>query len=127
MDFGILYIFSYDGTLLGTPRISAQRLSSLTTSKDQVSAAKEILAIRNPTDGRSILCLHYRTGKLLYSEGGKPLLTHGSQVTSLKLDPCSATGDHQLMAFLDATKDLYLLLLPSGLNHKVKPPLKIGF
>ena len=119
MDCGILYVFSYDGALQGTPRISNQRLATLTA--DHVSAAKEVIAARSPTDGRSIHCCHYRTGKPLY--GDKPL-THNGQVTKLELDPCSPTGD-QLLAHTDSARDLHLLSLSSGLN-RVRSSLKIG-
>lgn len=119
MDCGILYVFSYDGALQGTPRISNQRLATLTA--DHVTAAKEVIAARSPTDGRSIYCCHYRTGKPVY--GDKPL-THSGQVTKLELDPCSPPGD-QLLAHTDATRDLHLLSLSSGLN-RVRNSIKIG-
>lgn len=119
MDCGILYVFSYDGALQGTPRISNQRLTTLTA--DHVTAAKEVIAARNPSDGKSIHCCHYRTGKPVYSD--KPLV-HSGQVTKLELDPGSPTGD-QLLAFTDAARDLYLLSLSSGLN-RVRSSLKIG-
>lgn len=119
MDCGILYVFTYDGALQGTPRISNQRLVTLTV--DHVSAAKEVIAVRNPTDGRSIYCCHYRSGKPLY--GDKPL-AHSGQVTKLELDPSSPTGD-QLLAYTDSARDLYLLSLSSGLN-RVRTTLKIG-
>lgn len=124
MDGGVVYVFGYDGTLLGTPKISGQRLMSpsLMTSR-LISIAKEVLAVRSPLDPRSVLCLHYRTGKALYG-GDKPAVIHGSHVTAIKLDPCSATGDHQLLAFVDSTRDLHLLALPAGLN-KIRTPLKI--
>ncbi|KAI9560861.1 hypothetical protein GHT06_011815 [Daphnia sinensis] len=119
MDAGILYVFSYDGALQGTPRISNQRLATLTA--DHVTAAKEVIAARNSSDGKSIHCCHYRTGKPVY--GDKPLV-HSGQVTKLELDPGSPTGD-QLLAFTDAGRDLYLLSLSSGLN-RVRSSLKIA-
>lgn len=119
MDCGIVYVFSYDGALQGTPRISNQRLTTLTA--DHVTAAREVIATRNSSDGKSIHCCHYRTGKPVY--GDKPLV-HSGQVTKLELDPGSPTGD-QLLAFTDAARDLYLLSLSSGLN-RVRSSLKIG-
>lgn len=123
MDCGILYNFSYDGALQGTPRISNQRWTTLTA--DHVTAAKEVIATRSPSDGKSILCCHYRTGKPVY--GDKPLAAQnnsGQQVTKLELDPGSPTGD-QLLAFTDTARDLHLLSLSSGLN-RVRSSLKIG-
>ncbi len=119
MDCGILYVFSYDGALQGTPRISNQRLTMLTA--DHVTAAKEVIAARSPSDGKSIHCCHYRTGKPVY--GDKPL-AHSGQVTKLELDPGSPSGD-QLLAFTDTARDLHLLSLSSGLN-RVRSSLKIG-
>ncbi|XP_046461872.1 intraflagellar transport protein 80 homolog [Daphnia pulex] len=120
MDCGILYVFSYDGALQGTPRISNQRLTMLTA--DHVTAAKEVIAARSPSDGKSIHCCHYRTGKPVY--GDKPLAHSGGQVTKLELDPGSPSGD-QLLAFTDTARDLHLLSLSSGLN-RVRSSLKIA-
>ena len=133
MDGGVLYAFAYDGALLGTPGKSwpssdgRQRMASLTWR--HVSAAREAVAIRSPSDPRIVHCLHYRTGKVMYSSGdggnARPLLTHGSAVVQIELDPCSPTAGDQLLAFLDAGRDLHLLPLPSGYN-KIRSAIKIG-
>lgn len=120
MDCGVLYVYSYDGTVQGTPRISGQRLSSLTA--DHVTAAREVLAVVSPGDGQQIHCHHYRTGKPLYGEN-KPLVQqHGSRVTRVQLDP---VGDQLLMAFSDASRDLHLLPLPTN-NKWPSSILKLG-
>ena len=129
MDCGVLYVYSYDGTVQGTPRISGQRLSSLTS--DHVTAAREVLAVVSPGgDGQQIHCHHYRSGKPLYGDG-KPLVQHGSRVTRVQLDASSLStgGDQLLIAFSDSSRDLHLLPLPSALNNannKWKPSLKLG-
>lgn len=114
-----MYVYSYDGALQATPRLSNQRLLGLT--RDYVTAAREVMAIRSVNDGKSIHCCNYRTGKSLY--GDKPL-THSAPISKLELDPCSPAGD-QLMAFLDASRDLHLVGLPSA-AVKLKAPIKIG-
>lgn len=118
-DTGILYVYSYDGALQGTPRLSNQRLLGLTP--DYVSAAKETIAIRALNDGKSIYCCNYRTGKSLY---GDKAIVHSNTISKLELDPCSPPGD-QLLAFLDVSRDLHLLCLPSSAN-KLRAPIKIG-
>lgn len=134
MDGGVLYTFAYDGSLLGTPGKSwlasegRQRMATL--ARQHVDAAREVVAIRSPSDPRLVQCLHYRTGKAMFGSGAdvgnaKPLLSHGSAIVQLELDPCSPTASDQLMAFLDAGRDLHLLPLPSGFN-KMRTPIKIG-
>ena len=121
MDFGQIFVFGYDGTLISSPKVTAQRLFNLTT--DQVSAAKELLAIRSPTDPRGIFCCQLRTGKSVFGE--RPF-THSCDITQLELDSNSNVAD-QILAFVDSSRDCYLLLAtPAPTSKLSKLPLKIA-
>ena len=119
IDWGTLYIFSYDGSLLATPKIVNHHLTNLTN--DLISSTKELVAVRSPNDAKTVHCCQLRAERSLSND---KLLTHTCEIVKIDLDPCSVTAD-QMLAFLDAARDLFLLTVPATGTKRNQPPLKI--
>ena len=118
LDCGILHVYYYDGTSLAIPKMSHQRLMNLTV--DLVTSAKDLIIARSATDAKVIQFSHLRSEKSLY---GDKAFNHNCQLVKIEVDPHSTMD--QVLAILDADRDLFLLNLPVGIN-KVRALIKIG-
>ena len=119
LDCGMLQVYSYDGTSLGSPKVGQQRLVNLTA--DLVTSSKELVALRSASDGKMIQFSQLRSDKSL---NGDKAFSHNCDVVKLELDPHSTTVD-QMLALLDAARDVFLVNLPAGIN-KDRTSIKIG-
>ncbi|KAJ8388659.1 hypothetical protein AAFF_G00130680 [Aldrovandia affinis] len=102
VDGSGLYVYSYEGRLVSTPKFPGMRTDIMNTQT--VSLSNDTVAIRDKTDEKVIFLFEALTGKALGD--GKPL-THKMEVTEIALDQCG-TGSDRKIALIDKNRDLYL-------------------
>ncbi|KAM6961470.1 intraflagellar transport protein 80 homolog [Aplochiton taeniatus] len=102
VDGAGLYVFSYEGRLVSTPKFPGMRASVL--NAQAVSLSNDTLAIRDKTDEKVVFLFDALSGKALGD--GKPL-THKMEVVQIALDQCGPSNERKI-ALVDKNRDLYL-------------------
>ncbi|KAG9348323.1 hypothetical protein JZ751_002058 [Albula glossodonta] len=102
VDGAGIYVYSYEGRLVSTPKCPGMRTDIL--NAQTVSLSNDTIAIRDKTDEKVIFLLDALTGKALGD--GKPL-THKMEVMEIALDQCGMSTDRKI-ALIDKNRDLYL-------------------
>ncbi|CAB1347799.1 unnamed protein product [Coregonus sp. 'balchen'] len=97
-----VYVFSYEGRLISTPRFPGMRTDIL--NAQSVSLSNDTIAIRDKSDEKVIFLFDALTGKALGD--GKPL-THKMEVVEIALDQCGPSSERKI-AVIDKNRDLYL-------------------
>ncbi|XP_068173450.1 intraflagellar transport protein 80 homolog [Antennarius striatus] len=118
VDGAGLYIFSYEGRLISTPKFPGMRASIL--NAQSISLSNDVVAIRDKTDEKAIFLFEATTGKAL--RDGKPLI-HMLEVAEVALDQCGPSTERKI-ALIDKNRDLYL----TSVHHLGREPkiCKIG-
>ncbi|XP_061639072.1 intraflagellar transport protein 80 homolog isoform X2 [Phyllopteryx taeniolatus] len=102
VDGAGLYIFSYEGRLISSPKFPGMRADIL--NAQCVSLSNDTIAIRDKSDEKVILLFDALTGKPLCD--GKSL-THKLEVVEIALDQCGPSTERKI-ALIDKNRDLYL-------------------
>lgn len=118
VDGAGLYIFSYEGRLISSPKFPGMRADIL--SAQGISLSNDTIALRDKSDEKVIFLFDSLTGKALGD--GKPL-THKMEVVDIALDQCGLSNERKI-AFIDKNRDLYL----TSIHHPGREPniCKIG-
>ncbi|XP_028818647.1 intraflagellar transport protein 80 homolog isoform X2 [Denticeps clupeoides] len=118
VDGGGVYVFSYEGRLVSSPKFPGMRADIL--NAQSVSLSNDTLALRDKTDEKVIFLFDVQTGKALGD--GKPL-THKLEVVEIALDQSGPASDRKI-ALVDKNRDLYLTSVRRlGREHSI---IKIG-
>lgn len=96
-------IYSYEGRTVCSPKLPTSIRPSL-LSNHILSLSKDVFAIRDGNDLRSVIIFDSNTGKPF--QDNKPII-HKLEVQQLSLSQCGSTSDRYL-AVIDKNKDLYL-------------------
>ncbi|XP_072771128.1 intraflagellar transport protein 80 homolog isoform X2 [Nerophis lumbriciformis] len=102
VDGAGLYIFSYEGRLISSPKFPGMRADVL--NAQCVSLSNDTFAIRDKSDEKVILLFDALTGKSL---GDGKSLTHKMEVVEIALDQCGPSTERKI-ALIDKNRDLYL-------------------
>uniref|UniRef100_A0AAR2IHX4 Intraflagellar transport 80 homolog (Chlamydomonas) n=1 Tax=Pygocentrus nattereri TaxID=42514 RepID=A0AAR2IHX4_PYGNA len=102
VDGGGIYVYSYEGRLVSTPKFPGMRTDIL--NAQSVSLSNDTIAIRDKTDEKVVCLFDAQTGKAFGD--GKPL-THKMEVMEIALDQCGPSSDRKI-ALIDKNRDLYL-------------------
>uniref|UniRef100_A0AAV2J5C6 Intraflagellar transport 80 n=1 Tax=Knipowitschia caucasica TaxID=637954 RepID=A0AAV2J5C6_KNICA len=117
VDGAGLYIFSYEGRLICSPKFPGMRADIL--NAQGISLNNDTIALRDKSDEKVIYFFDALTGKAFGD--GKPL-THNMAVVDVGLDQCGPRNERKV-AFIDKNRDLYL----TSVNHGQQPKVcKIG-
>uniref|UniRef100_A0A667YLZ0 Intraflagellar transport 80 homolog (Chlamydomonas) n=1 Tax=Myripristis murdjan TaxID=586833 RepID=A0A667YLZ0_9TELE len=118
VDGAGLYMFSYEGRLICSPKFPGMRADIL--NAQVVSLSNDTIAVRDKSDERVIFLFDTLTGKALGD--GQPFI-HKREVLEIALDQCSPSSERKI-ALIDKNRDLYLTYVHRhGREHKV---CKIG-
>uniref|UniRef100_A0A7M4ELG6 Intraflagellar transport 80 n=1 Tax=Crocodylus porosus TaxID=8502 RepID=A0A7M4ELG6_CROPO len=118
IDGGGIYIYSYDGRLISSPKFPGMRTDIL--NAQSVSLSNDTLVIRDKADEKVIYLFEALTGKPLGD--GKPL-THKTEIVEIALDQKGLTNERKI-AFIDKNRDLYITSVKRfGKEQKI---IKIG-
>ncbi|XP_067307985.1 intraflagellar transport protein 80 homolog [Pseudorasbora parva] len=102
VDGAEVYVYSYEGRLVSSPKSPGLRMDILSTQS--ISLSSDTIAIRDTTDERVIFLFEAQTGKAIGD--GKPLI-HKTEVVLIALDQCGSSNDRRI-ALIDKNRDLYL-------------------
>ncbi|XP_050395102.1 intraflagellar transport protein 80 homolog [Patella vulgata] len=102
VDGGGVYVYSYDGRLVCSPRYQGMKADILNTQT--ISLSNDTIAIRDKTDEKLIYVFDAQTGKVMGD--GKPI-SHKLEVIEVALDQCGPTGERRL-AIIDRNRDLHM-------------------
>ncbi|XP_008307942.1 intraflagellar transport protein 80 homolog [Cynoglossus semilaevis] len=102
VDGAGLYLFSYEGQLISSPKFPGMRADVL--NSQGVSLSNDTIAVRDKRDEKVILLFDALTGKVL--SDGKPL-THKMEVVDIALDQCGPSTERKI-ALVDKNHDLYI-------------------
>ncbi|KAK3862875.1 hypothetical protein Pcinc_031302 [Petrolisthes cinctipes] len=105
VDGGSVYVYSYDGRVMCSPRWPGMRTDVL--NSHTVSLSNDTLAIRDKTDEKFVHLFDATTGKGL--NDGKPW-SHKLEIVEVALDQVG-TPHERRMAIVDRNRDLLLLTL----------------
>ncbi|XP_078065148.1 intraflagellar transport protein 80 homolog isoform X3 [Mustelus asterias] len=118
LDGAGIYLYSYEGRLISSPKFPGMRtdiLSSLT-----VSVSNDIIAVRDKADDKVIYLIDALSGKPLGD--GKPLV-HKIEVMEVALDQFGSPSERKI-AIIDKNRDLYIASVRRfGKEQKI---IKIG-
>ncbi|CAH1781800.1 unnamed protein product [Owenia fusiformis] len=103
VDSAGVYVYSYEGRLVCTPKFQGMRTEILNTLT--VTISNDTIAIRDKTDEKVIHLFDATTGKSMGD--GKPL-SHKLEVMEVELDQCGPANERRL-AIVDRNRDLYLV------------------
>ncbi|XP_067400467.1 intraflagellar transport protein 80 homolog isoform X1 [Emydura macquarii macquarii] len=118
IDGGGIYLYSYEGRFISSPKFPGMRTDIL--NAQTVSLSNDTLAIKDKTDEKVIYLFEALSGKPLGD--GKPL-THKTEITEIALDQKGLTNERKI-AFIDKNRDLYITSVKRfGKEQKV---IKIG-
>ncbi|XP_077344190.1 intraflagellar transport protein 80 homolog isoform X1 [Lithobates pipiens] len=118
VDGGSLYLYSYEGRLISTPKIPAIRTDIL--NEQTVSLSNDTIAIKDKTDEKLIYLFDALSGKPLGD--GKPL-AHKIEIVEIALDQGGQANERKI-AFIDKNRDLYIS--PVRKFGKEQISIKIG-
>ncbi|RNA13955.1 intraflagellar transport 80 -like protein [Brachionus plicatilis] len=112
IDGAGLYVYSYDGRLVSTPKWPAMRTEILNINT--VSLSDDTIAVRD-SDHKNVYFFEIN-GKLIGD--GKPM-THMNEIAELALDQAGNANERKL-AFVDKNRDLFLSnVRVIGSNRKI--------
>ncbi|NWH45804.1 IFT80 protein, partial [Fregata magnificens] len=118
VDGGGLYLYSYEGRLISSPKFPGMRTDIL--NAQAVSLSNDTLAVRDKADEKVIYIFEALSGKPLGD--GKPL-THKTEIVEIALDQKGLTSERKI-AFIDKNRDLYITSVKRfGKEQKI---VKIG-
>ncbi|XP_067221151.1 intraflagellar transport protein 80 homolog isoform X2 [Chanodichthys erythropterus] len=102
VDGAEVYVYSYEGRLVSSPKSPGMRMDILNTQS--ISLSNDTIAIRDTTDERVVFLFEAQTGKAIGD--GKPFI-HKIEVVFIALDQCGPSNDRRI-ALIDKNRDLYL-------------------
>lgn len=102
VDGAGVYVFSYEGRLISSPKFPGMRADVL--SAQGVSLSNDAVVIRDKSDEKVVLLFDALTGKAL---GDGKHLTHKLEVAEVALDQCGPSAERKI-ALVDKNRDLYL-------------------
>ncbi|XP_051966276.1 intraflagellar transport protein 80 homolog isoform X2 [Xyrauchen texanus] len=102
VDGAEVYVYSYEGRLVSSPKSPGMRMDIL--NSQSVSLSNDTIAIRDTTDERVVFLFEALTGKAIGDS--KPFI-HKMEVVLIALDQCGSSNDRRL-ALIDKNRDLYL-------------------
>ncbi|KAM6326119.1 intraflagellar transport protein 80 homolog [Podargus strigoides] len=118
VDGGGLYLYSYEGRLISSPKFPGMRTDIL--NAQTVSLSNDILAVKDKADEKVIYIFEALSGKPLGD--GKPI-THTTEIVEIALDQKGLTSERKI-AFIDKNRDLYITSVKRfGKEQKI---VKIG-
>ncbi|XP_060098406.1 intraflagellar transport protein 80 homolog isoform X2 [Heteronotia binoei] len=118
VDGGGIYLYSYEGRLISSPKFPGMRTDIL--NAQTVSLSNDTLAVRDKSDEKVIYLFEALSGKPLGD--GKPL-SHKTEIVEIALDQKGLTNERKV-AFVDKNRDLYITSVKRfGKEQKV---IKIG-
>ncbi|XP_013923421.1 PREDICTED: intraflagellar transport protein 80 homolog [Thamnophis sirtalis] len=118
VDGGGVYLYSYEGRLISSPKFPGMRTDIL--NGQTVSLSSDTLAIRDKSDEKVIDLFEPLSGKPLGD--GKPL-SHKTEIVEIALDQKGLTNERKI-AFIDKNRDLYITSVKRfGKEQKI---IKIG-
>ncbi|RXM33144.1 Intraflagellar transport protein 80-like [Acipenser ruthenus] len=118
VDGAGIYLFSYEGRLISTPKFPGMRTDIL--NAQTVSLSNDTVAIRDKADEKVIFLIDALSGKPLGD--GKPL-THKMEIMEVALDQ-SGSANERKIAIIDKNRDLYITSVRRfGKEQKI---IKIG-
>ncbi|XP_053315521.1 intraflagellar transport protein 80 homolog [Spea bombifrons] len=118
VDGGSLYLYSYEGRLICTPKLPGMRADNL--NAQTVSLSNDTIAIKDRADEKFIYLFDALSGKALGD--GKPL-THKIEIVEIALD-YGGPANERKVAFVDKNRDLYIS--PIRKFGKEQSAIKIG-
>ncbi|NWR97117.1 IFT80 protein, partial [Motacilla alba] len=118
VDGGGLYLYSYEGRLISSPKYPGMRTDILNALT--VSLSNDTLAVKDKADEKVIYIFEALSGKPLGD--GKPL-THKTEIVEIALDQKGLTSERKI-AFIDKNRDLFITSVKRfGKEQKI---VKIG-
>ncbi|XP_077146768.1 intraflagellar transport protein 80 homolog isoform X2 [Ranitomeya variabilis] len=102
VDGGSVFLYSYEGRLISSPKVPGMRTDIL--NAQTVSLSNDTIAIKDNNDEKLIYLFDALSGKPLGD--GKPL-THKSEVVEIALDQGGPANERKI-AFVDKNRDLYI-------------------
>ncbi|KAH0624120.1 hypothetical protein JD844_007514 [Phrynosoma platyrhinos] len=118
VDGGGIYLYSYEGRLISSPKFPGMRTDIL--NAQAISLSNDTLAVRDKFDEKVIYLFDPLSGKPLGD--GKPL-SHKTEFMEIALDQKGHTNERKI-AFIDKNRDLYITSVKRfGKEQKV---IKIG-
>lgn len=102
VDGGGIYLYSYEGRFISSPKFPGMRTDIL--NAQTVSLSNDTIAIKDKADGKIIFLFEASTGKPL---GDGKLLSHKNEILEIALDQKGLTNDRKI-AFIDKNRDLYI-------------------
>ncbi|NXB52919.1 IFT80 protein, partial [Leucopsar rothschildi] len=118
VDGGGLYLYSYEGRLISSPKYPGMRTDIL--NSQTVSLSNDTLAVKDKADEKVIYIFDALSGKPLGD--GKPL-THKTEIVEIALDQKGLTSERKI-AFIDKNRDLFITSVKRfGKEQKI---VKIG-
>ncbi|XP_063162567.1 intraflagellar transport protein 80 homolog isoform X3 [Candoia aspera] len=118
VDGGGIYLYSYEGRLISSPKFPGMRTDIL--NGQTVSLSNDTLAVRDKSDEKVIYLFEPLSGKPLGD--GKPL-SHKIEIVEIALDQKGLTNERKI-AFIDKNRDLYITSVKRfGKEQKI---IKIG-
>uniref|UniRef100_UPI00398E3A1C intraflagellar transport protein 80 homolog isoform X3 n=1 Tax=Pristiophorus japonicus TaxID=55135 RepID=UPI00398E3A1C len=118
LDGAGIYLYSYEGRLISSPKFPGMRTDIL--SSQTVSLSNDTIAVRDQADDKVIYLIDALSGKPLGD--GKPLV-HKIEVMEVALDQFGSLNERKI-AIIDKNRDLYITSVRrSGKERKI---IKIG-
>ncbi|KAJ7324970.1 hypothetical protein JRQ81_017990 [Phrynocephalus forsythii] len=118
VDGGGIYLYSYEGRFISSPKFPGMRTDVL--NAQTISLSNDTLAVRDKSDEKVIYLFDPLSGKPLGD--GKPL-SHKTEIMEIALDQKGLTNERKI-AFIDKNRDLYITSVKRfGKEQKV---IKIG-
>ncbi|XP_039612497.1 intraflagellar transport protein 80 homolog isoform X1 [Polypterus senegalus] len=118
VDGAGIYLFSYEGRLISTPKFPGLRTDTL--NSQTISLSNDTIAIRDKADEKAVFLIDALSGKPLGD--GKSLL-HKMEIMEIALDQYGSANERKL-ALIDKNRDLYIALVRRfGRDQKI---IKIG-
>ncbi|KAF7481060.1 intraflagellar transport protein 80 homolog isoform X2 [Marmota monax] len=102
VDGGGIYLYSYEGRFISSPKFPGMRTDIL--NAQTVSLSNDTIAIKDKADEKIIFLFEASTGKPL---GDGKLLSHKNEILEIALDQKGLTNDRKI-AFIDKNRDLYI-------------------
>ncbi|BFZ00478.1 hypothetical protein BsWGS_03517 [Bradybaena similaris] len=97
-----VYVFSYDGRLVCTPKYPGMKADIL--NQQTIALSSDTVAIRDKADEKVVYVFDAQTGKIMGD--GKPI-THKVEVMDIGLDQCGITAERKI-TLIDKNRDLFL-------------------
>ncbi|KAK7820931.1 hypothetical protein U0070_025989 [Myodes glareolus] len=102
VDGGGIYLHSYEGRFISSPKFPGMRTDIL--NAQTVSLSNDTVAVKDKADEKIIFLFEASTGKPL---GDGKLLSHKNEISEIALDQKGLTNDRKI-AFIDKNRDLYI-------------------